>query len=73
VGTVDSSDNLAVIGYQNVFGSLGSALAFNFNGHLVVINYNLYEFTTSPSLATETADGNPERLPFRLLPQNMKS
>lgn len=51
VGTVDSSQNLSVIGYQNVFGSLGSALAFNFNGNLVVINYNLYEFTTSPSLS----------------------
>jgi hypothetical protein len=72
VGTVDSNQSLAVIGYQNVFGSLGSALAFNFNGNLVVINYNLYEFTTSPSLARETAGENPERLPFRLLPQNMK-
>jgi len=72
VGTVDNQ-GLSVIGYQNVFGSLGSALAFNFTGNLVVINYNLYEFTTSPSFARETADQNPERLPFRLLPKNMKS
>jgi hypothetical protein len=73
VGTVGSSQNLAVIGYQNVFGSLGSALAFNFNGNLVVINYNLYEFTTSPSLAKKTVDENPERLPFGVLPPNMRN
>ena len=72
VGTVDSNQRLSVIGYQNVFGSLGSALAFNLNGNLVVINYNLYEFTTSPRLADEMADQNPERLPFRLLPENMR-
>jgi hypothetical protein len=55
-----------VIGYQNVSGSLGSALALNINGNLVVINYNFYEFTTSPGLATETRDKNPEGLPGRL-------
>ena len=73
VGTVDSSQKLSVIGYQNVFGSLGSALAFNLNGNLVVINYNLYEFTTSRNVVQETADQNPERLPYRLLPQHLKS
>lgn len=73
VGTINSNQSLSVIGYQDVFGSLGSALAFNFNGKLVVINYNLYEFTASPSLAQEKADENPERLPFRVLPENMKS
>ena len=69
MGTVDSNQRLSVIGYENVFGSLGSALAFNFNGNLVVINYNLYEFSTSPSLPLETADQNPERLPLWLFPQ----
>jgi hypothetical protein len=73
VGTINSNQSLSVIGYQAVFGSLGSALAFNVSGKLVVINYNLYEFTTSPSSAKETADENPERLPFRVLPRNMKS
>jgi hypothetical protein len=62
-----------VIGYQAVFGSLGSALAFNFNGKLVVINYNLYEFTTSPGPAKATAEENPGRLPIQMLPKIMKS
>jgi hypothetical protein len=33
VGSVESNQRLSVIGYQNVFGSLGSALAFNSNGN----------------------------------------
>jgi len=73
VGTVDNNQRLSVIGYQNVFGSLGSALAFGFNGNLVVINYNLYEFTTSPTLAKRASGDNPERLPLGVLPANMKS
>ena len=73
VGTVGNDQSLSVIGYQNVFGSLGSALAFGSNGNLVVINYNLYEFTTSPSLARRAPGDNPERLPLGLLPPNMKS
>jgi WD40 repeat protein len=72
VGTVDQNQNLSVIGYQNVFGSLGSALAFNRNGNLVVINYNLYEFTTSPSVAKGTLNENPESLPFDLSPRHTK-
>src|SRR5260370_11346057 len=45
VGTIDSSQQITVLGYQTVFGSLGSALGFN-GKNLIVINYNLYEFTT---------------------------
>lgn len=73
VGTIDGNQRLSVIGYQNVFGSLGSALVFNLNGKLVVVNYNLYEFTTSPGLATEMVDKNPERLPLRVAPPTLRS
>ena len=71
VGTVGTGQNLSVIGYQNVFGSLGSALAFNFNGNLVVINYNLYEFTTSANQTPGGGKGNPELLPLDCLPAAM--
>lgn len=64
MGTVDASQHLSVIGYQTVFGSLGSALAFNLNGNLVVINYNLYEFTTQGNHAAKP-DQHPERLQIK--------
>jgi WD40 repeat protein len=66
VGTVDPNQQLSVIGYQTVFGTLGSALAFNFNGNLVVVNYNLYEFTTRQHRIS-APDRHPERLPLELL------
>jgi WD40 repeat protein len=71
IGTVDSDQQLSVIGYQTVFGSLGSALGFNFNGNLVVVNYNLYEFTTQQNRMSPS-DRHPERLPLELLPRAMR-
>jgi len=70
VGTVDNQ-GLSVIGYQTVFGTLGSALGFNFNGNLVVVNYNLYEFTTQQNRIS-ARDRHPERLPLELLPLAMR-
>ena len=52
---------LNVLGYETVYGNLGSALAFNTNGDLVVINYNLYEFKTLTSQLAGT-DLHPERM-----------
>ena len=71
-GTIDRDQRLSVIGYQTVFGALGSALSFNVNGSLVVVNYNLYEFKT---LQNQKAlpDQHPERLPLELLPPAMSS
>lgn len=46
MGTLGTSQRLSVIGYELVYGHLGSALAFSASGKLVVANYNLYEFTT---------------------------
>lgn len=70
VGTIDASQHLSVLGYQTVFGALGSALAFNLNGQLVVVNYNLYEFTTQSS-QSNIPDRNPELLPLEALPSAM--
>jgi WD40 repeat protein len=69
-GTVNPNQTLSVIGYQTVFGALGSALAFNVNGNLVVINYNLFEFTTTQSQLA-AADQHPERLSLALLPSRL--
>jgi len=44
---------LNVLGYEIVYGNLGSALAFNINGNLVVVNYNLYEFKADTSQIAE--------------------
>jgi len=52
-----------------VFGSLGSALAFN-GQNLIVVNYNLYEFTTQPTQIVSPGQ-NPERLPLTLLPPGL--
>jgi WD40 repeat protein len=71
VGTVSPSQRLSVLGYQTVFGSLGSALAFNGNGHLVVINYNLYEFAAQQNQQLDPSQ-HPERLPVNLLPGSMR-
>jgi WD40 repeat protein len=61
VGTVNASQKLSVLGYQTVFGALGSALALSAWGKLVVVNYNLFEFIASQNQAA--ADQHPERLP----------
>lgn len=60
MGTV-ADHRLNVLGYEIVYGNLGSALAFNINGNLVVVNYNLYEFKTSTSQTVEP-DLHPERI-----------
>ncbi len=70
VGTVSANQKLNVIGYQTVFGALGSAMAFNINGNLAVINYNLFEFTTT-NKKLSSRDPNPERLPVDLLPRKL--
>lgn len=61
MGTVDGS-KLSIIGYQEVTSPLGSALAFNITGKLVMASYNLYEFITMAGPA-EATDAHPERLP----------
>lgn len=66
-GTINANQQINVVGYQTVFGELGSALAFNINGDLVVINYNLFEFVTTQH-HTPTLHSDPERLPLEALP-----
>jgi hypothetical protein len=68
VSIIDQNQHLTVLGYQTVFGSLGSALGFN-GTNLIVINYNLYEFTTQPNQIGSPGQ-NPERLALKLLPPN---
>jgi hypothetical protein len=46
MGTITSDQTLSVFGYQTVTTPLGSALAFGVNSYLVLVSYNLYEFTT---------------------------
>jgi hypothetical protein len=64
MGTI-SNNNLSVIGYQTVTTPLGSALAFMVGGYLVLVSYNLYEFTTGSTVAvgSNRSSANPERLP----------
>ena len=64
MGTI-SNNKLSIIGYQTVTTPLGSALAFMIDGSLVLVSYNLYEFTTGSSVASGTIASNadPERLP----------
>jgi hypothetical protein len=54
--------HLSIIGYQGLTDPLGSALAWNTSGKLVMVSYNLFELitTAAPALA---AGANPERLP----------
>jgi len=61
MGTVANSQ-LSVIGYQEVTSPLGSALAYNASGRLVLVSFNLYEFTTLTAPAALTGD-HPERFP----------
>ncbi|WP_156746103.1 hypothetical protein [Mycobacterium sp. 1423905.2] len=46
MGTADSAQGLSVIGYQEATNPLGSVLAFQPCGRLVMIGFNLYEFVT---------------------------
>ena len=64
MGTI-SNNKLSIIGYQTVTTPLGSALAFMIDGSLVLVSYNLYEFTTGSSVVAGSngSGGNPERLP----------
>lgn len=61
MGTVDGPD-LSIIGYQGFTDLLGSALAFNAIGKLVMVSYNLFEFITAPPVAVAPG-APPERLP----------
>lgn len=65
MGTISNNQSLSVIGYQTVTTPLGSALAFMVGGYLVLVSYNLYEFTTGSSVAAGNngSSAHPERLP----------
>ena len=66
MGAIDPSEHFTVFGYQNIYGNLGSALAFNVTGRLVAVNYNLYEFRISPQTGFSASAGNdPEQIPYR--------
>ncbi len=60
MGRIDSGQ-MVVLGYQTVYGNLGSAMAFNASGKLVVVNHNLYEFRTEVR-STIDPDQHPEHL-----------
>jgi len=62
MGTV-SGGKLSVMGYQAFTDQLGSALAFNTNGKLVMVSYNLFEFITTTAAAAVAAGDSPERVP----------
>lgn len=62
MGTITNNQSLSVFGYQEVTSPLGSAIAFNVGGNLVMVSYNLYEFTTLSNVAPPE-DANPERIP----------
>jgi len=62
MGTV-SGGKLSVMGYQAFTDHLGSALAFNTNGKLVMVSYNLFEFITTTAAAAVAAGDSPERVP----------
>lgn len=71
VGTITPDRRLSVIGYETIFGALGSALAFNANGSLIVVNYNLYEFVASGNTLCP-ATLHPERLALETLPATLR-
>lgn len=62
MGTITNNQSLSVFGYQEVTSPLGSAIAFNIGGNLVMVSYNLYEFTTL-SDAAPPSDAHPGRIP----------
>lgn len=62
MGTITNNQNLSVFGYQEVTSPLGSAVAYNVGGNLVMVSYNLYEFTTLSNTAPPS-DVHPGRIP----------
>jgi hypothetical protein len=74
MGTITSDQKFSLFGYQTVTAPLGSALAFGLNGNLLLVSYNLYEFTTgSDKVPVDGSD--PGRLPqssLKLWPKNNK-
>ena len=61
MGTINAAKKFSLLGYQTVTTPLGSALAYMIGGDLVLVSYNLYEFTTGSSVAL-SSDADPERL-----------
>ena len=62
MGTISSLKKLSLIGYETVTTPLGSALAYMIGGNLVLVSFNLYEFSTGSSVMTYN-DVDPGRLP----------
>lgn len=62
MGTIGANNQLSIIGYQEVTSPLGSALAFNSTGRLVMVGFNLYEFTTLSTPAALAGD-DPQHFP----------
>lgn len=62
MGTITNNQNLSVFGYETVTTPLGSALAFEVDGYLVLVSYNLYEFTTGSGRVL-VHDTDPGRVP----------
>lgn len=62
MGTITSDQKLSVFGYETVTTPLGSALAFEVDGYLVLVSYNLYEFTTGSGKVLDH-DTDPGRVP----------
>lgn len=62
MGTISNANKISLIGYQTVTTPLGSALAFMVGGYLVLVSFNLYEFTTGSSVSVGS-NGDPEQLP----------
>jgi WD40 repeat protein len=62
MGTITNNQSLSVFGYREVTSPLGSAIAFNVGGNLVMVSYNLYEFTTLSNAAAR-GDAHPGRIP----------
>jgi len=46
MGRVKDKQKIEIIGYQTITSQLGAAIAFNKQGNLVVVAYNLYEYDT---------------------------
>jgi hypothetical protein len=61
MGTVTANKRLSIMGYHEVTSPLGSALAFNATGRLVMVSFNLYEFTTLTAPGAAAGD-HPRRL-----------
>jgi hypothetical protein len=62
MGKVGAAGTIDLIGYRRVTSPLGAALAYNRNGRLVLVAYDLHEYTTGADDG-DVADVNPELLP----------